>query len=158
MGSKKTPVKQPIQERKQRGRIDRSVMFPIAPPKVELPADYNQWVTDLKQRIHSERLRVALASNAAMVLLYWEIGQRILEKQQAQGWGKKIIDRLSFDLREQFPEMKGFSPRNLGYMKAFAAAWPDPEILQRSVAKLSWRHNITLLEKLKTPEEGSGML
>lgn len=50
-----------------------------------------------------------------------------------------------FDLREQFPEMKGFSPRNLGYMKAFVAAWPDPAILQRSVAKLSWRHNITLL-------------
>lgn len=140
-------------ERKQRGKTDRTVMFPVAPPQVELPADYSQWLTDLKQRIHSERLRVVLASNSAMVLLYWEIGRSILEKQHAQGWGKKIIDRLSFDLREQFPEMKGFSPRNLGYMKAFAAAWPDSEILQRSVAKLSWRHNITLLEKLKTQEE-----
>ena len=153
MDSKKTPTKQKTQERKQRGGIDSTVMFPVASSKAELPADYNQWVTDLKQRIHSERLRVVLASNAAMVVLYWEIGRSILEKQQSQGWGKKIIDRLSFDLREQFPEMKGFSPRNLGYMKAFAAAWPDSEILQRSVAKLSWRHNITLLEKLKTQEE-----
>lgn len=153
MDSKKVPTKQATQERKQRGGTDRSAMFPVAPPKVELPADYSQWLTDLKQRIQSERLRIVLASNAAMILLYWEIGQSILEKQNAQGWGKKIIDRLSFDLREQFPEMKGFSPRNLGYMKAFAAAWPDSAILQRSVAKLSWRHNITLLEKLKTPEE-----
>ncbi len=153
MDSKKAPTKQATQERKQRGGTDRSAMFPVAPPKVELPADYSQWLTDLEQRIQSERLRIVLASNAAMILLYWEIGQSILEKQNAQGWGKKIIDRLSFDLREQFPEMKGFSPRNLGYMKAFAAAWPDAAILQRSVAKLSWRHNITLLEKLKTQEE-----
>ena len=103
---------------------------------MELPTDYNQWLTDLKQRIHSERLRVVLASNAAMVLLYWDIGQRILEKQQNQGWGARIIDRLAFDLRDQFPEMKGFSPRNLKYMRAFAAAWPDREIVQRSVAQL----------------------
>lgn len=105
---------------------------------MELPTDYNQWLTDLKQRIHSERLRVVLASNAAMVLLYWDIGQRILEKQQNQGWGARIIDRLAFDLRDQFPEMKGFSPRNLKYMRAFAAAWPDREIVQRSVAQLSY--------------------
>lgn len=153
MDSKKAPTKQAIQERKQRGSTDRSVMFPVAPPKVELPSDYNQWFSDLKQRIHSERLRVVLASNKAMVLLYWEIGQRILEKQEAHGWGAKIIDRLSFDLREQFPEMKGFSPRNLKYMRSFAAAWPDPEIVQQAVAQISWKNNITILDKIKTKEE-----
>lgn len=128
-------------------------MFPVVPPKVELPADYSQWFTDLKQCIHSERLRVVLASNKAMVLLYWEIGQRILEKQEAHGWGARIIDRLSFDLREQFPEMKGFSPRNLKYMRSFAAAWPDPEIVQQAVAQISWKNNITILDKIKTREE-----
>lgn len=92
MDSKKTPTKQTTQERKQRGGIDRTVMFPVASSKAELPTDYNQWVTDLKQRIHPERLRVVLASNAAMIVLYWEIGRSILEKQQSQGWGKKIID------------------------------------------------------------------
>ena len=148
----KTPT-QAKSERKQRGRIDRTVMFPVAPPILELPEDYPCWLAELKQKIQSERLRIVIASSAAMVLLYWDIGQRILEKQQAQGWGAKIIDRLSFDLREQFPEMKGFSPRNLGYMKAFAAAWPDPDILQRYVTKLSWRQNISLLHKLKTPNE-----
>lgn len=153
MDSKKAPTKKASQERKQRGGTDRSAMFPVAPSKVELPEDYSPWLTDLKQRIHSERLRIVLTSNAAMILLYWDIGHRILEKQDIQGWGTRIIDRLAFDLREQFPEMKGLSPRNLKYMRAFAAAWPDREIVQRSVAQLSWRHNITLLEKLKMQEE-----
>jgi len=89
MDSKKAPTKQATQERKQRGGTDRSAMFPVAPPKVELPEDYSPWLTDLKQRIHSERLRIVLTSNAAMMLLYWDIGQRILEKQNVQGWGRK---------------------------------------------------------------------
>ena len=140
-------------ERKQRGRADRTIMFPVAPPKVELPEGYSDWLTELKQVIETERLRIIIASNAGMIMLYRVIGQRILEKQQAQGWGAKIIDRLAFDLREQFPEMKGFSPRNLKYMRAFAAAWPNPEIVQRYAAQLSWRQNITLLHKLKTHED-----
>lgn len=140
-------------ERKQRGKVDRTVMFPVAPTVSELPPDYAEWLGDLKLRIRTERLRVVLASNAAMVLLYWEIGQRVLEKQTLQGWGAKIIDRLAADLQEAFPEMKGFSPRNIKYMRAFAAAWPDHEIVQAALAQLTWYHNIALLEKLKTPEE-----
>lgn len=152
MSPKKTPALTEITERKHSGGVDRGVMFPVAPPKVELPVEYADWLTNLKRRIQTERLRVVLASNAAMVLLYWDIGQRILEKQQVKGWGAKIIDRLSFDLREQFPEMKGFSPRNLKYMRAFAAAWPKREIVQEALAQLSWYHNLALLEKLQTPE------
>jgi predicted nuclease of restriction endonuclease-like (RecB) superfamily len=140
-------------ERKQRGRVDRTVMFPVASTLVDLPSDYVEWLGDLKKRIQAERLRVVLASNAAMVLLYWEIGQSVLEKQTSQGWGAKIIDRLAVDLREAFPEMKGFSPRNIKYMRAFAAAWRDREIVQQTVAQLSWRQNIALLEKLKTADE-----
>jgi len=139
-------------ERKQRGRTDHTVMFPIAPSKVELPEDYPAWLAELKHRIQSERFRIISASNAAMVLLYWDIGQRILEKQKIQGWGAKIIDRLSHDLREQFPEMKGFSPRNLKYMRAFYAAWPNRVIVQEALAQLSWYQNLVLLEKLKTTE------
>ncbi len=140
-------------ERKQRGKVDRTVMFPVAPTANELPGDYAELLVDLKQRIRQERLRVVLASNAAMVMLYWEIGQRVLEKQNAQRWGARIIDRLASDLREAFPEMKGFSPRNIKYMRAFAAAWPDREIVQQVVAQLTWGQNIALLEKLKTTDE-----
>lgn len=141
-------------ERKQCGRTDRSAMFPVPPTThEELPADYVELLTDLKARIRHERLRVVLASNSSMVMLYWEIGQRILQKQSSQGWGSKVIDRLAADLYNEFPEMKGFSPRNLKYMRAFAAAWQEREIVQRLVAQLPWRHNIALIEKLYSPEE-----
>ena len=88
-----------------------------------------------------------------MVLLYWDIGRGILDKQVDQGWGARIIDRIAADLRQEFPEMKGFSPRNLKYMRAFAAAWPKRKIVQAALAQLTWYHNIALLEKLETPEE-----
>lgn len=138
-------------ERKQRGRTDRSVMFPVPPPASDAPADYAVWLADLKARIRQERLHVVFAGNAVMVLLYWDIGRSILDKQAAQGWGSRVIDRLAADLREAFPEMKGFSPRNLKYMRAFAAAWPERSIVQASLAQLTWYHHIALLEKLDDP-------
>ncbi len=139
-------------ERKQRGRVDRSVMFPVPPPAGDVPGDYAAWLADLKARIHRERLRVVLASNAVMVLLYWDIGRSILDKQADQGWGSRVIDRLATDLRDAFPEMKGFSPRNLKYMRAFASAWPEREIVQGALAQLTWYHHIALIEKLGSRE------
>jgi predicted nuclease of restriction endonuclease-like (RecB) superfamily len=143
----------PVAERKQRGRVDRGAMFPVPPPVNDAPPDYAAWLADLKSRIHQERLRVVLASNAVMVMLYWDLGRSILEKQGTQGWGSRVIDRLSTDLQEAFPEMKGFSPRNLKYMRAFAAAWPDRQIVQHSVAQLSWRQNLALLEKVRSSSD-----
>jgi len=86
------------------------------------------------------------------VLLYWQIGCEILERQANEGWGAKVIDRLAHDLRNAFPEMKGFSPRNLKYMRAFAQAWPDIQFVQEVLAQLPWYHQLTLLDKLKTNE------
>lgn len=86
-----------------------------------------------------------------MILLYWEIGNSILLKQKQKGWGAKIIDRISFDLKNAFPDLKGFSPRNLKYMRKFAEAWTDFELVQRTVALIPWRSNITLLEKINDP-------
>jgi predicted nuclease of restriction endonuclease-like (RecB) superfamily len=139
--------------RQQRGRTDRSVMFPVAPELVEMPGSYATMLTALKQRIRQERLRVVLASNAVMVLLYWDIGQSVLNKQTAEGWGARVIDRLSADLRQAFPDMKGFSPRNLKYMRSFAATWADRSIVQELLAQLTWYHNIALLEKLPNSEQ-----
>jgi predicted nuclease of restriction endonuclease-like (RecB) superfamily len=139
-------------ERKQRGRVDRSVMFPVPPPAGDVLGDYAAWLADLKARIHRERLRVVLASNAVMVLLYWDIGRSILDKQADQGWGSRVIDRLATDLPDAFPEMKGFSPRNLKYMRAFASAWPEQEIVQGALAQLTWYHHIALIEKLESRE------
>lgn len=141
----------PSPDRLQRGRVDRSAQFPVPPP--DGPPGYVEWLAGLKTTIRGERLRITLSSNAAMVMLYWELGRSIREKQEQEGWGARVIDRLASDLREAFPEMKGFSPRNLKYMRAFASAWPDRELVQRTIAPLPWRHQIALLEKLQTNGE-----
>ena len=89
----------------------------------------------IKERICSERLRVVSAANEAMVLLYWDVGKAILGRQEQEGWGAKTIDRLSHDLREAFPDLRGFSPRNLKYMRTFASVWPDRELCSRLLHK-----------------------
>lgn len=116
-----------------------------------LPENYGQWLAELKDRIMAARQRAALAANAELVALYWQIGRDILERQAEQGWGSKVIDRLGRDLREAFPEMKGFSVRNLKYMRAFAEAWPDAEFVQQTAAQLPWFHLCTLIDKVKEP-------
>lgn len=150
---KKTLIRLDQNRRKQRGHVDGTVMFPVAPSSIELPETYASWYADLKSNIAKTRLKVILNANHDMVLLYWSIGSRILEKQETEGWGAKIIDRLAFDLKEAFPDMNGFSPRNLKYMRAFASAWPKLEIVQEVLAQLPWYHNIALLEKLNSEEE-----
>ncbi len=114
---------------------------------------YAALLASIKERIQSAQVRAAVAVNQELVLLYWRIGKEILARQSAEGWGKNIIPRLAKDLAAQFPEMKGLSPRNLGYMKAFAEAWPEESILQQAVAKLPWGHNVRLLDHVKDPEE-----
>ena len=115
------------------------------------PSGYADWLASLKSRIHHARQRAALAVNQELIGLYWQIGRDILQRQAEQGWGTKVIDRLSRDLRTAFPEMKGFSPRNLKYMRAFAESWPDPEFVQQLAAQLPWEHNQVMLDKLDTP-------
>lgn len=117
------------------------------------PAGYEQFLVDLKERIGTAQVRAAVRLNRELVLLYWQIGRSILDKQQQLGWGANVIDRLSADLRREFPEMKGFSPRNLRYMRTFAEVWPDESILQEPLAELPWYHHIVLLSKLDQPEE-----
>ena len=108
---------------------------------------YQDWLNQLKTQIRSSQQRAILAVNRELVLLYWQIGQDILQRQTEQGWGAKVIDRLSKDLSAEFPEIKGFSTRNLKYMRKFAEAWQDKQIVQQAVALLPWGHNLVLLDK-----------
>ncbi len=130
------------------GRQRDEARFPAASARADLPRDYADALGAIKQRIQEGRLRIVLTANAAMVQLYWDIGRMILERQDRAGWGAKVIDRLAADLREAFPDMKGFSPRNLKYMRAFAAAWPDPSFVQQAAAQIPWFHNCLLLDRL----------
>ena len=109
--------------------------------------DYAVWLTELKQRIQSAQQRASLSANRELVLLYWQIGRDILERQDLQGWGAKVIDRLAHDLTTAFPDMKGFSRRNLLYMRSFAEKWPDAEFVQQAVAQIPWGHNILIITK-----------
>lgn len=114
---------------------------------------YIELIQTLKQEIANSRIRAHLAVNKEMIHLYWNIGRRILERQNEEGWGTKVIENISKDLREEFPEMKGLSARNLVYMQTFAKAYPDFEITQEPLAQITWYHNITLLDKIKNKEE-----
>ena len=120
----------------------------LTPP----PQGYAEWLAELKTRVHAAQQRATLAVNRELVLLYWQIGRDVLARQAEQGWGAKVIDRLARDLRAAFPEMKGFSPRNLKYMRAFADAWPDAEFVQAALAQLPWYHQLALLDKLPSAE------
>ena len=115
------------------------------------PAGYADWLTALKSRIQAARLSASLAVNKELLLLYWQIGRDILERQQTQGWGAKVIDRLALDLRHAFPDMKGFSARNLKYMRAFAEAYPEEQFVQQVVAQIPWGHNVRILDYVKDP-------
>ena len=102
--------------------------IPLKPPQA-----YAEWLAELKTRIRDARLRASLSVNAELIALYWRIGRDILERQHQHGWGSKVVDRLAVDLRAEFTGARGYSRANLLYMRAFAEAWPDPEIVQRVV-------------------------
>jgi len=125
--------------------------MPVPAGLLEMPEGYTRFFSGLKERITHERIKAVLSASSAMILLYWDIGQAILERQHKEGWGAKVIDRLSHDLKKAFPEMTGFSARNLKYMRKFAESWPERELVQRTVALIPWRSNLTLLDKLNDP-------
>jgi predicted nuclease of restriction endonuclease-like (RecB) superfamily len=129
-------------------------MTRISSPAAPFPAaEYALWLREVKDRIRNTRTTAALAVNAEVLRLNWSIGREILDRQDVQGWGAKVVDRLSNDLLEEFPGMRGFSRSNLRSMRAFAAAWPDPAIFQQAVGRLPWGHQVKLIEKLDNSEQ-----
>lgn len=117
------------------------------------PDGYDDFFRNLKERIRSTQVKAALAVNQELVLLYWQIGRDILQRQQDEGWGTKVVDRLAQDLKMEFPEMTGFSPRNLKYMRAFAEAYPVEAIVHQLGAQIPWKHNCAIIDKVKVPEQ-----
>jgi predicted nuclease of restriction endonuclease-like (RecB) superfamily len=141
--------------------------------------NYVQLVKQLKHEIQSARIKASLTVNTQLLQLYWKIGNAVAEQENTGGWGSKIVTQLSKDLRAAFPDMKGFSVRNLRYMRDFAKAYPgflqvhlakssgnptlqqpaatiqnvEDSILQVVLAKLTWYHHITLLDKIKDRTE-----
>jgi predicted nuclease of restriction endonuclease-like (RecB) superfamily len=125
--------------------------MPSQPPL--LPPDaYQSFFDALKQRIRTAQVKAALAVNKELILLYWQIGREILQRQDVDGWGSKVITTLSKDLKREFPDMKGFSRTNLLYMRSFAKAWPEESFVHQLGGQIPWKHNCLLLDKIKDPD------
>ncbi len=142
-----------MDERKRFGNYHKDVLIPVAPDREEFGGEYVEFLDAIKRKIQVERTKIVWQANSSLILLYWHIGNVIAQKQQEEGWGTKVIDRISHDLRKAFPDMKGFSPRNIKYMKKFAGLWPDEAIVQQVVALLPWGTNIVLMDKSSGKEE-----
>ncbi len=119
---------------------------------VVVPEGYPELLEQLKARVRTAQVRAARAVNVEVIGLYHSIGADILDRQRSAGWGGKVIDRLAHDLREAFPDQRGWSRSNLHYMRALAAAWPPPQVVPQAVGRLPWGHVRVLLDKL----EGTG--
>jgi predicted nuclease of restriction endonuclease-like (RecB) superfamily len=117
------------------------------------PPDYGAFLAEMVARVRLARAHALRSVNEQLVLLYWEVGREILQRQEREGWGAKVIDRLAGDLRVAFPDM-GWSPRSLKYMRAFARAWPQPEIVQGRLAQLPWSHQIAVVGRQRHLEVG----
>ncbi len=122
-------------------------------PSSLLPEGYADWLAQLKGQIAQARQRAALAVNAELVQLYGRNGREILQRQQAQGWGSKVVDRLARDLKDAFPDMRGWSGSNLKYMRFFAQHCPDGQFGQQPADQLPWFHIVTLLTQLGSAPE-----
>jgi predicted nuclease of restriction endonuclease-like (RecB) superfamily len=118
-----------------------------------LPEGYETFLGGLKERIRAAQIRAALAVNRELILLYWSIGRDILSRQETEGWGANVINRLAEDLGRAFPEVTGFRARNLRYMRAMAEAYPDADFVQQVVAQLPWGHQVRILDTVKSPTQ-----
>jgi predicted nuclease of restriction endonuclease-like (RecB) superfamily len=118
-----------------------------------VPTEYQTFLQNIKTQVQQSQLKAVMAVNKELILLYWHIGKEILKRQETEGWGTGVIERLSNDLHAAFPQMRGFSVRNLKYMRAFAETYPDVSNVQTLSAQLTWSHNIALLDKVRDEKE-----
>lgn len=137
--------------------------------------DYRQWIVSIKKRVQTSQIKAAIAVNRGMLEMYWFLGEQIIERQESANWGDGFLKQMSEDLSAEFPEMKGFSLRNLQVMRKWVRFWgsgnsnfpqPDPApsiakqvvsqtlpIAQQLVAQLPWGHNMLLMQKLRDPAD-----
>jgi predicted nuclease of restriction endonuclease-like (RecB) superfamily len=125
----------------------------MSEPLPAIPEGYEAFLGDLKERIRAAQVKAALSVNRELILLYWTIGRDILLRQEREGWGAKVINRLAVDLGQAFPDVTGFKARNLRYMRALAEAYQDGGFVQQVVAQLPWGHHVRILDTVKNAGE-----
>jgi predicted nuclease of restriction endonuclease-like (RecB) superfamily len=131
-------------------------MNPTDPPNKNSPGKFGEYphlLAEIKERIRSVQYEALKKVNKALVGLYWDIGRMIVERQETEVWGKSVVNRLSADLRQEFPGVKGFSVQNLWYMRQFYSEYHNNERLQPLVGEIAWAHNLAIMSKCKDPLE-----
>lgn len=121
--------------------------------ETSLNPDYKDLLQTIKERIRHSQIKAMVQVNQTLLLLYREIGKMILERQENESRGKKIVEKLAKDLKKEFPNMKGFSKRNFHFMRQFAKTYSNFEIVKQVVSQISRGHNIRLLQKCETNKE-----
>jgi predicted nuclease of restriction endonuclease-like (RecB) superfamily len=119
---------------------------------LRLDSNYTEFLSHIKERLKTAQLRAARAVNQQLVLFYWELGKELIEKQKSFKWGNYFIEQFSRDMRIAFPEIQGFSKRNLEYMRQLAILSPNPEFAKQAVSQLPWGHVVVLIQKIKNPQ------
>lgn len=124
---------------------------------------YPQFLEKIKSRIKTTQIKAALSANRELILLYWDIGKSIVERQLKEGWGKAVVERLATDIQRDFPGIEGFSRSNIGRMRSFYLAWHpisaqaarklEPEGLPKAASEIPWFHNVILFQKIKSPSK-----
>ena len=107
---------------------------------LNLDKNYIHFLNDIKNRLKTAQIRAALAANKEQIKFYWQLGTDLIEKQKTFKWGEHFLEKFSHDMRQAFPEMQGFSKRNLQRMRQFATIYPDLSIAPQAVAQLPWGH------------------
>lgn len=119
------------------------------PEPLSLDENYKNFLTEIKNRLKTAQIRAALAANSELIKFYWQLGSNLIEKQKTYKWGEHFLEQFSHDMRRAFPEMQGFSVRNLQRMRQFAQLYPDLAIAPQAVAQLPWGHIALLIHTIK---------
>lgn len=117
------------------------------------PSGYPRLLREIRERIRSAQYKALKSANKELVGLYWDIGRMIVERQENAGWGRGVVEKLSADIRAEFPGTSGFSPQNLWYMRQFYLEYRDAPKLQPLVGVLAWSHNLVIMGRCKDPLE-----
>jgi predicted nuclease of restriction endonuclease-like (RecB) superfamily len=116
--------------------------------------EYIYWLSEIKSKIKSAQIKAALAANSEMIALYWDLGKSIIEKQEVEKWGSSVVERLSRDLKREFPEMNGFSRTNLFAMRQFYLFYKNsPQFVQQVVGQIPWGHTYLIISRIKNIDE-----
>jgi hypothetical protein len=145
-----------VSQRHTEGGAPPAASSAVFRSRARLPKNYGKVLGKIKERTQQEQRHASTLVNSAMLMLHWQVGRMLLEQLENAGWSKSVVARLSSDLRAEFPGMRAFSPRNLKHMCAFAAAWPNPRIVQGPLARFTWDQNIALLERLGSGRSDEG--